>query len=113
MATTAFSDSEVRKASFAEVASANRYCRPDVSEGTSSSQVADFVFNDVVLNEEPHQQQHERQHICGRQRLLSFSFRSFVPADHAKELLIAYGVGAYDDLSTGSSFMMEMSEAAN
>ncbi|RLG38014.1 hypothetical protein DRN79_02250 [Methanosarcinales archaeon] len=60
MATTAFSDSEVRKASFAEVASANRYCRPDVNEGTSSSQVADFVSNDVVLNEEPPQQQHER-----------------------------------------------------
>ena len=52
--------SEVRKASFAEVASANRYCRPYVNEGTSSGQVADFVSNDVVLNEEPPQQQHER-----------------------------------------------------
>ena len=48
-----------------------------------------------------------------RQTALVVILRSFVPADHAEELLIAYGVGAYDDLSTGSSFMMEMSEAAN
>ncbi len=48
-----------------------------------------------------------------QQTALVVILRSFVPADHAEELLIAYGVGAYDDLSTGSSFMMEMSEAAN
>ncbi|MCW7074304.1 MAG: DNA mismatch repair protein MutS [Candidatus Methanospirare jalkutatii] len=122
--------------SFAEVASANRYCRPQVDEGSEivirggrhpvvEHQVEDFVPNDVVLNEENRLIILTGPNMSGKSTFLRqialivllAQIGSFVPADYAKIGIvdrIFTRVGAYDDLSMGqSSFMVEMSETAN
>ncbi len=126
-------------AALAEVAAANRYVRPVVDGGDVIEIKAGrhpvveklggatvFIPNDVLLDAGPNQVHIiTGPNMAGKSTVLRqvaliallAQVGSFVPADHARIGLvdrIFTRVGAHDDLASGqSTFMVEMTEAAN